>query len=78
MQCTFCCFPNILGEDEQGALCKNCGLDLSRLTTTEHRAETAEPDAGSEPVAPLNDAGTDIDPISQLFGDAAAGTCRGD
>ncbi|SDQ32898.1 hypothetical protein SAMN04488565_2210 [Leucobacter chromiiresistens] len=72
MQCTFCYFPNILGADEQDALCKNCGLDLTRLASTEHRAETADQDAAPEPVAPLNDAGTDVDPIKELLGDAAA------
>lgn len=31
VQCTFCLCPNIINADDLEALCKNCGLDLSRL-----------------------------------------------
>ncbi|SDQ15030.1 hypothetical protein SAMN04488565_0912 [Leucobacter chromiiresistens] len=31
VQCTFCLCPNIITADDLEALCKNCGLDLSRL-----------------------------------------------
>lgn len=31
VQCTFCLCPNIINADDPEALCKNCGLDLSRL-----------------------------------------------
>ena len=65
VQCTFCYFPNILSADEQGALCKNCGLDLSRLANTERPDETDEADSVTTPhlVAVMPDA----DPISKLF-----------